>query len=574
MPNNWHETAKFWSQNTGFDEHTRKEIQKLFAQNNDKELEDRFRGILEFGTGGLRGLMGAGTNRMNTYTVRQATEGLARYIKQQGPSPYQGVVLGYDSRHNSQLFAKNAAEVLAFHKIPVFIFSDIIPTPMVSCELLHRKAMAGIIITASHNPPAYNGYKVYWNNGGQIIPPDDSRIIEEVRSVEALEKIQILPFETGISEGLIQWVEQDADEYYFEQVQQLALGNPALNQKTHVIYTPLHGTGGRGVVPLLKRRGFEHLRIVPEQAVPDGNFSTVTSPNPEEESAMELAIAFSKPDDELILANDPDADRLGVMIRDNNQQWFRLNGNQIGALLLDYQLSSLKALNRMPHDGCFIVSLVTSPLGSSIARNYGLKVVETLTGFKWIWGEAYRLKQSGQATLVFGMEESHGYLAGTYTGDKDGVWAAMAFAEMTASLKAQGKTVMDALEQLYQQYGYHLDALETQTLPGQDGAARIQNVMRTFREQPPLTIAGKQVIAVTDLLNDSFRKMAETQIQNGPGLPKSNVLVFELEDQTRVIVRPSGTEPKIKFYFNLKGTDRQALETHLTAIKTELFAMI
>ncbi|MBF0279381.1 MAG: phospho-sugar mutase [SAR324 cluster bacterium] len=563
------EIIRYWSEASVFDETTRNEIKQLLNLQDEKELADRFSQALEFGTGGMRGIMGAGINRMNRYTVRQATEGLARYIEKNPDPAHSGVVIGYDSRHNSPQFAQAASEVLAAHGIPVFLFKSLAPTPLISYEVLQKKAIAGIMITASHNPSEYNGYKVYWKNGGQVIPPEDKGIIQEVRDVKTMEEIPDCNFEEAIRQGTIQWLTEESDHSYLETVGKMALGNSSQNEKLHVIYTPLHGTGVRLVPALLEQRGFLHLKQIGEQSKPDSDFSTVRSPNPEDSRAFEMAIAAAAPEDELILANDPDADRLGVMVR-HQEEWQYLNGNQAGALLLDYYLKNLKDLNRLPHNGTYILSIVSSPLGAKIARSHGLQVIETLTGFKWIRAEALRIEQEGSGAFVFGMEESLGYLAGHHTGDKDGVWAAMAFAEMTADLKAKGETPIDRLQQIYQNHGFHLDDLENRILPGIDGNRQIEEIMNNFRQNPPLTIGGKQLLQVTDLLNDTITRIDSSAVMPGPGLPPSNVLIFELEKNTRIIVRPSGTEPKIKYYFNLSGPDQSQLKQILSRIKKDL----
>lgn len=561
--------ARYWAESPVFDEWTRKEVQGLLDHRDQKELADRFSQSLEFGTGGMRGIMGAGINRMNRYTVRQATEGLARYIAKHPDDAHTGVVIGYDSRHNSPEFAQAASEVLAAHRFRVYLFKSLAPTPLISFEVLRKKAIAGIMITASHNPSEYNGYKVYWKTGGQVIPPEDQGIIEEVRNVKTMEEIPDIRFEEAFQEGLIQWLTEESDNAYLKAVEELSLGNPAQNKELRVIYTSLHGTGVRSVPPLLAKRGFKQVRQIAEQSKPDSDFSTVDSPNPEDAKAFEMAIAAAGPEDELILSNDPDADRLGVMVR-HQGNWHRLNGNQAGALLLDYYLERLKFLKQLPSNGTFILSNVSSPLGAKIARSYGLEVIETLTGFKWIRAEALRIEREESGSFVFGMEESLGYLAGHHTGDKDGVWAAMAFAEMTAQFKSQGQTPIDRLHQIYQRFGFHLDDLETQTLPGIDGRQKIEAIMSNFRQNPPPEIGGKRLEQVIDLLHDTVTQISTSETIPGPGLPKSNVLVFKLEAETRVIVRPSGTEPKIKYYFNLSGLDEEGLQETLIQIKKDI----
>lgn len=565
---NVREIAQYWAETNCFDETTREEAKLLLETATEEELVDHFGTTLEFGTGGLRGVMGVGLNRMNRYTVMQATEGLARYIEKRQETDASGVVIGFDSRNNSEAFAHAAAEVLAKHGIPVYLFREIVPTPVVSYALLQKKAVAAIILTASHNPPEYNGYKVYWKHGGQIIPPDDEMIIDEVRSVDDIAEIPQMDFEDALQQGRIEWIEDDIDLEYLENLLPLSFGKPSQNEQLGVIYTPLHGTGGRLVPRLLKERGFTNVHCVASQMVPDGNFSTVVSPNPEDAAAYELPMAEAQAEHQLILANDPDADRLGVMVRNNQQEWVRLNGNQIGALLLDFVLGVLQESGKLPENSLYIGSIVTSPLGKRIAEHYGLAVKEVLTGFKWIWSVALQSESEGQKFL-FGMEESHGYLMGNHTGDKDGVWAAMAFAEMVASLKAQGSDPIQRLEELYQQYGFHLDSLHNRNFRGLEGKQQMEVTLSQLRENPPERLAGLKVERIIDLLTDQVRILGSPEIQVGPGLPRSNVIILELEQNARVIVRPSGTEPKVKYYFNLSG-EREALQERLAQLKASL----
>ena len=559
-------TVKFWAENPLFDEETRTAAKNLLADEKLNEREDCFGSLLEFGTGGLRGIMGVGTNRINRYTIQMATEGVARIIeKKKNDSNATGVVIGYDSRHRSFEFAQISSEVFAAHGIPVFLFREIAPTPLVSFEILRRKAIAGIIITASHNPPEYNGYKVYWENGGLIVPPEDGQIIEEVRNNIRIDEIPTISFENAVEQGKVEWIDNEADEYFLETVRKLSLGDREKNKKLGVVFTPLHGTGGRLVPELLRQQGFEKVKVVAEQMLPDGDFSTVASPNPEEIKSFEMAQATASADDELILANDPDADRLGVMVRDAEKKWHWLSGNQIGVLILDFIISALKQQNRMPEKGVMITTVVTSPLVSKIARENGLNVIEVLTGFKWIRQAALRFEKEQGGTFVFGMEESHGFLMGNHSGDKDGIWASMAFAEMAAALKQNGLTPIDRLNQIYRQYGAHLDTLSTQTFKGTKGMVKIQQIMQELRDSPPDIVAGQAVVKITDYLENKI--ICANVTRPGPGLPQSNVIALELADNSRIIARPSGTEPKIKYYFNLQGKNAELLHDRLDAIK-------
>ena len=565
------ETVNFWAKNPYFDPKTRAEAKMLLADDKEIEREDSFGSLLEFGTGGLRGIMGVGTNRINRYTIQMATEGVARIIEgKKNESSAKGVVIGYDSRHRSFEFAQVSSEVLAAHGIPVYLFREIAPTPLVSCELLRRNAIAGIIITASHNPPEYNGYKVYWENGGLIVPPEDGQIIEEVRNITRIDAIPTIAFEKALQEGKVEWIDNEADEYYLQTVRKLSLGDREYNKKLGVVFTPLHGTGGRLVPELLRQQGFENVKVVAEQMLPDGDFSTVASPNPEEIKSFDMAQSSASAGDELILANDPDADRLGVMVRDAEKKWHWLSGNQIGVLILDFILSALKQQNRLPEKGVVITTVVTSPLVSKMARENGLHIIEVLTGFKWIRQAALRFEKEQGGKFIFGMEESHGFLMGSHSGDKDGIWASMAFAEMAAALKQMKLTPIDRLNQIYQQYGMHLDALRAQTFKGAKGMAKIQQIMRELRNSPPNTVAGQAVVKITDYLENKIIYANETR--PGPGLPQSNVISLEMADNSRIIARPSGTEPKIKYYFNLYGKDSEQLQDRLAAMQADFIS--
>ena len=565
------ETVNFWAKNPYFDPKTRAEAKMLLADDKEIEREDSFGSLLEFGTGGLRGIMGVGTNRINRYTIQMATEGVARIIEgKKNESSAKGVVIGYDSRHRSFEFAQVSSEVLAAHGIPVYLFREIAPTPLVSCELLRRNAIAGIIITASHNPPEYNGYKVYWENGGLIVPPEDGQIIEEVRNITRIDAIPTIAFEKALQEGKVEWIDNEADEYYLQTVRKLSLGDREYNKKLGVVFTPLHGTGGRLVPELLRQQGFENVKVVAEQMLPDGDFSTVASPNPEEIKSFEMAQSSASAGDELILANDPDADRLGVMVRDAEKKWHWLSGNQIGVLILDFILSALKQQNRLPEKGVVITTVVTSPLVSKMARENGLHIIEVLTGFKWIRQAALRFEKEQGGKFILGMEESHGFLMGSHSGDKDGIWASMAFAEMAAALKQMKLTPIDRLNQIYQQYGMHLDALRAQTFKGAKGMAKIQQIMQELRNSPPNTVAGQAVVKITDYLENKIIYANETR--PGPGLPQSNVISLEMADNSRIIARPSGTEPKIKYYFNLYGKDSEQLQDRLAAIQADFIS--
>lgn len=551
------ETAELWRQSPLVDEDTKAEIARLLADENASELEDCFGQPLEFGTGGLRGLIGVGTNRMNLYTVQLTTEGWARHLKAHPEQGRSGVVIGCDSRRFSQEFAEASAEVFAGHGIPAWVFREVAPTPLVSFELLRRKARGGLVITASHNPKEYNGYKIYGSNGGQVIPPEDGEIVNQVVSIQSLDDIRRLPYAEGKVKGLISELGSEPDAEYFDALEALALGNLEENRNLGVVYTPFHGTGGRSVPEILKRRGFP-VEVVAEQIEPDGEFPTLATPNPEEAVAFALARKTTHSGHDLIVSNDPDADRLGVMVREG-EEWVWLNGNQIGALLLDFILSRMQNSGILPENGVYVASFVSSPLGKRIAEAYGLQTRDVLTGFKWIRDAAEQCAAQGQQ-FIFGMEESHGFLMGLHCGDKDGVWAAMTFAELCAALKVQDSSPLQQLEHLQQWHGRHLDRLISRSLPGLEGRARIQQQLQELRQEPPHRLGGLAVESLTDLSNNTVRDLQSNTTKDGLGLPPSNVLVLQLAGGARIIVRPSGTEPKIKFYFNLRGSDPAELD--------------
>ena len=563
--------AQQWANDPWFAPEVQEEVQTWIEEEQESELEERFGSSLEFGTGGMRGVMGTGTNRVNLYTIRQATEGLARYIEKKANSSTGGVVIGYDCRIHSDEFAKACAEVLTAHQIRVYLFDRLAPTPLVSFEIIRKKAIAGIMITASHNPPEYNGYKVYWSHGGQVVPPEDQGIIHEVKNVD----FSMIPRKTlanAEKDGLLVWLGQESNQAYYKVVERLSIGNQKHNANLSLIYTPLHGTGQRLVPELLKRRGFSAVKELPEQAIPDGNFSTVPSPNPEDANAFAMALSQASAQDELILANDPDADRVGAMIK-HQGEWNWLTGNQLGILLLEHYLSTLQEANQLHKHGLIITTIVTSPMVSRIASKYGIKVIQTLTGFKWIWAKARAEEAHRRGVFLFGMEESHGYLAGYHAGDKDGVWAAMAFAELVAFLKAQEKSPIDRLHELYRVYGYHVDDLENQVYPGLSGMETMNQMMNKLRDHSPTSLGGLSVTKTIDYLWKTENNHKE-QLSSDNALPSSNVLQFELEDRARVTVRPSGTEPKIKFYFNLFGTDQEETQSLLAPIKEDLFLFL
>lgn len=527
----------------------------------EKELEDRFYRHLEFGTGGLRGVIGAGTNRMNIYTVRRATEGLARYLlKRVEGARQKGVVIAYDSRHMSTEFAAEAAGVLAYHGIRAYLFAELRPTPMLSFTVRYLQAAGGIVITASHNPPEYNGYKVYGEDGGQIPPAAADLILNEIEQVDHELLIPAIPLQEGIDSGLIQMLGQDIDQAYNDRLLSLSLQPQIVKQigeSLQIVYTPLHGTGNLPVRRVLEDMGFLHVHVVEEQELPDPNFTTVSSPNPEERQAFELAIQKARQiNADIILGTDPDADRVGVVTKNHNGDYIVLNGNQTGALLLEYILKQRRQRGDLPVNGVMLKTIVTSELGRAIADSYQIAAVDTLTGFKFIGEKINEYEQTGQHQFLFGYEESYGYLIGDFVRDKDAVQAAMMSCEMAAYYKSQGMTLYDALDSLYQTYGYYLEDLVSITLKGKEGLEKIAQMMEDLRAQPLPAVGELTVKQVKD-----YRLGIE-------GLPKANVLKYVLADNSWVAIRPSGTEPKIKFYFSAVDKNRETAESKLNMMKT------
>ena len=568
------EEANRWANNSYFDNDFRDEIKKLISEGNEKELVDRFYKGLEFGTGGLRGIIGAGSNRMNVYTVRKASQGLADYINSMGDRVKgSGIAIAYDSRRFSEKFAQESAAVFAANGIPVYLFPELRPVPMLSFAVRELKAVAGIMITASHNPPEYNGYKVYWEDGCQVTPPHDVGIINQFQAIEEFSAINTIPFEDGVAAKKIEYISKSVEEDYFQQVVALSLAEMESNENFNVVYTPLHGTGAYPVTELLRRRGFKKLSVVAEQEKPDENFSTVKSPNPEEGGAFDIALSQVTEEDQLILATDPDADRIGAMVK-HQGEWVRLNGNQIGQLILFYYLSKSQDKGVLPSDGFYITTIVTSELGQKIANHFGVKTRETLTGFKYIGSIIRELEEEQSGTFVFGTEESHGYLLGDFVRDKDGVSACMIFAEMAADLKQKGKTVMDQLEEIHQKHGYHLDTLINKVIKGQEGAIKINEIMSTIRSHPFKEIGGGAVKEIRDYLQDAVFDARSGDKIRSMGQLKSNVLAFIMEDGSRITVRPSGTEPKIKFYFNLCGEDPKRLSRIKESYESDFLSKI
>ena len=560
-----------WCTDPYFDDETKKEL--LAIKDDKAEIEDRFYRQLEFGTGGLRGVIGAGTNRMNIYTVRQATQGLANYIiSQNGQS--KGVAIAYDSRIMSKEFADEAALCLNANGIKAYVFPSLRPTPELSFSVRELHCISGIVITASHNPREYNGYKVYWEDGAQITPPHDKNILAEVAKVTEFSAVKTMDKDEAVKAGLYNVIGEDIDDKYMEQLKKQSI-HPDIIKKMakdiKIVYTPLHGTGNLPVRRVLKELGFEKVIVVPEQEKPDGNFPTVSYPNPESPAAWELALALAKKEDaDIVLATDPDADRLGVYCKDTKTgEYVSFTGNMSGMLIAEYILRERKATGTMPENPALVETIVTTDMAKVIAADSGGKLIEVLTGFKYI-GEQIRLFEKNHTyNYVFGLEESYGCLAGTYARDKDACVAVMMLCEVASYYKSQGKTLWDAMVDMYEKYGYFKEGLETLTLKGIDGAEQIQNIMTDMRNNPPKELGGYKVVAVRDYKEDTRKDLATGEVTK-TGLPTSNVLYYELTDNAWCCVRPSGTEPKIKFYFGVKGTSLADAEKKLEAVREDM----
>ncbi len=543
-----------WLENDYFDADTKAELTAI--KENDNEIKERFYKDLEFGTAGLRGVIGAGTNRMNIYTVRKATQGLANYILKNGAEG-RGVAIAYDSRRMSPEFADESALCLAANGIKAYVFESLRPTPELSFAVRKLNCIAGINITASHNPPEYNGYKVYWEDGAQITPPHDTGIMAEVEAVTDYATVKTMSLEAAKEAGLYEVIGEAVDDAYMEELKKQVIHQDAIDQMNKdlkIVYSPLHGTGNIPVRRILKELGFENVYVVKEQELPDGNFPTVSYPNPEAKEAFELGLKLAKDvDADLVLATDPDADRLGVYVKDTKSGGYKvLTGNMSGCLLADYEISQTKAVKGLPKDGCLIKSIVTSNMAKAIAESYGVKLIDVLTGFKFIGQQILEFEKTGIGTYLFGFEESYGCLIGTYARDKDAIVATMALCEAAAYYKTLGKTLWDAMIDMYEKYGYYKDDIQSITLKGIEGLEKIQNILETLRKEPPAEIGGYGVQRARDYKAGTIKDL-RTGETSDTGLPASNVLYYELENDAWVCVRPSGTEPKVKFYYGIKG---------------------
>ena len=571
----YREVYQEWLDNAYFDEATKAELRGIAGD--EKEMEERFYTELEFGTAGLRGVIGAGTNRMNIYTVRKATQGLANYINGIGNQD-KGVAIAYDSRRMSPEFADEAARTLAANGIKAYKFESLRPTPELSFAVRELGCIAGINVTASHNPPEYNGYKVYWEDGAQFTSPHDKGVTEEVLAIEDLSTVKTMSASDAKAAGLYDVIGAEIDDKYIANVKAQVVNQDAIDQmqdKIKIVYTPLHGTGNIPVRRVLKEIGFTHVHVVPEQELPDGEFPTVSYPNPEAEEAFLLGLKMAKDmDADLVLATDPDADRLGVYVKDSKSGQYRsLTGNMSGSLLCEYVLSQKAAKGAIPADGEVVKSIVSTNLIDAVADAYNCKLVECLTGFKWIGQQILKEENTGMGHYMFGMEESYGCLIGTYARDKDAVSASVALCEAAAYYKTKNMTLWDAMVAMYDKYGYYKDAVKSIGLSGIEGLAKIQSIMETFRNNTPAGFGDYKVIAARDYKMDTIKDMATGEVKP-TGLPSSNVLYYDMNDNAWLCIRPSGTEPKIKFYYGIKGSSLEDADARSAALGDALMEVV
>ena len=572
---NYLEEYKKWCESSEFDEETKKEL--IAIKDDEKEIEDRFYKELEFGTAGLRGVIGAGTNRMNKYTVGKATQGLANYILEQGTQD-KGVAISYDSRRMSKEFSLLTALILNANGIKTYLFENLRPVPELSFTVRKLKCTAGVMITASHNPPKYNGYKVYWDDGAQIVEPRDKEIIAKVRAVESFSEIKEISKEEAIEKGLFNVIGTEMDDEYISVLKSKIL-NPEIvkeqGKKLKVVYTPLHGTGNTIAGRLFKEIGMENVYVVPEQKDPDGEFPTVSYPNPEDKAAFKLALELAKKEDaDVVLATDPDADRLGIFAKDaKTGEYMEYTGNMSALLIAEYRIEQMKEKGILPEDGMFITTIVSSDLAKAIAKYYNLECIEVLTGFKNIGRIMRQEEEKNGKKYVFGFEESYGCLIGDYARDKDGIAAVMALCEAACYYASKGKTLWDAMEDIYKKYGYYKEAQVSIVMEGAEGAEKIKEMMTNMRNTPVEKIGEYKVLTFKDVEKDYVKDMV-TGEESKTGLPKSNVLYYALEDNNWCCVRPSGTEPKIKLYMGVKGTSDADAAKKLEALKEAMVAIV
>ena len=572
---NYKESYNFWLTDEYFDEATKAELKAI--GNNETEIEDRFYKDLEFGTGGLRGVIGAGTNRMNIYTVRKATQGLANYIIKQNAKE-KGVAIAYDSRRMSPQFADEAALCLNANGIKAYVFSSLRPTPELSYAVRKLGCTAGIVITASHNPPEYNGYKVYWEDGAQITYPKDVDIVNEAAAVIDYNDVKTMAKEQAISAHLYNVIGEEIDDAYMAELKKQIIHPEVIKEMADdikIVYTPFHGTGNLPVRRILSELGFKHVYVVPEQELPDPDFTTLEYPNPEDPKAFTLALKLAREvDADVVLATDPDADRLGIYAKDTNSgEYISFTGNMSGMLIAEYILRERKKMGTLPSNGALIKTVVTTNLADALAKAYSVRLIEVLTGFKYIGEQIKFFEQNHENEYVFGLEESYGCLVGTHARDKDAIVAVMCLCEVAAYCKKMGITVWDQMIKIYEQYGFYKEGIHTLTLKGIEGAEKIQAIMEQFRLNPPKSFCGLNVLRFKDIKKDEVTDFTTGKVTKS-GLPTSNVLYFELENDSWCCLRPSGTEPKLKFYMGVKGSNLKDAEEKLDALKNALIEKI
>lgn len=565
---------EFWLESEYFDEAAKAELRAI--SEDEKEIEDRFYRELEFGTGGLRGVLGMGTNRMNIYTVRKATQGLANYILKAGTED-KGVAISYDSRHLSPEFARETALTMAANGIKAYIYDDLRPTPMLSYALRELGCTAGVMVTASHNPPEYNGYKVYWADGAQITAPRDKEIISEVQAVTDYAMVKSMSLEEAVSKGLYEVIGAEMDDKYMAELKKQIIHPDVIKEvakELKIVYTPFNGTGNVPVRRILKELGFEEVYVVKEQEMPDPDFTTLEYPNPEDPKAFTLALKLAKEKDaDIVLATDPDADRLGIYAKSSKGEYVAFTGNMSGMLIAEYILRERTKAGTMPENPALVSTIVTTNMAPCVARDYNTTCIEVLTGFKYIGEQIKFFEENNSFNYVFGLEESYGCLAGTHARDKDAVVAVMCLCEVAAWCKKQGITVWDQMLNIFEKYGYFREDIHTVTLKGIDGAARIKATMEKIRSNPPKEVAGLKVRSFRDYLKEEITNL-ETSEKTATGLPVSNVLYFDLENDSWCCVRPSGTEPKIKYYMGVKAGSLQDSETKLAELKNAVVELL
>lgn len=573
---NYMSRYKEWLLSDYFDEETKEELENI--KGDKEEIEDRFYQDLSFGTGGMRGVIGAGTNRMNKYIIRKATQGLANYIiNYSDDGKKRGVVIAYDSRHRSPQFAREAALVLAGNGIKAYLFDKLRPTPELSFAVRELKAIGGIVITASHNPPQYNGYKVYWEDGGQVVPEQAREIIAEINEIDDFELVKMIKEEQALKQELLEFIGEEIDNRYIDEMLKV-LPEKELTRKKgkelSIIYTPLHGTGTQLVSRVLKELGFANLRLVDKQAEPDSDFPTVESPNPEELSAFKMALDMAEKEcPDLIIGTDPDCDRMGVVVRDSKGEFRSLSGNQVGVLIGEFLLKQLKESGKLPADGVIIKTIVTTEMVRKIAEDFGIEVLDVLTGFKFIGEKIKEFESNNSRSFIFGFEESYGYLAGTYARDKDAVIASALVAVMALHYKQNGMTIYDKLTALMEKYGYYREDLSAIRLEGKEGQEKIEKTLARLREERPDRFCGIQVVEYGDYLESkkyNYQTGEETDIE----LPESNVLQYKLEDDSILTIRPSGTEPKLKIYFMVKDETAKKAEDKLSTLQSRFLGEV